>query len=262
MVPVPKAHLPAAHLLYLGSQTRFPLIAAVIRGEQDGIVWSDQLEHPRQFYVEHTFGFAQIYGETVPAFERALAHYLLVEKKFLSAKVRLYAPYCPSFLCNGEFDKLRNWRQHFSLVPHGCETTPQTSIKSRLDLKILYAGAEHVEMIDRVFGGVVCRFWRSPSDFLKNSNAVLALLRDQPVAVCYAAAIADGQAEIDVMTLPEYRHLGLGRTIVQSFNHRCIEQNVLPLWDCFVNNTASMALSKSAGFVPMGPTYPLFTINR
>jgi predicted GNAT family acetyltransferase len=64
------------------------------------------------------------------------------------------------------------------------------------------------------------------------------------------------------MTLADYRNLGLANAVVRAFNRRCLEQNVVPLWDCFVNNTASMALRKSAGFKPLGEPYPVFTFRR
>ena len=106
------------------------------------------------------------------------------------------------------------------------------------------------------------RFWRTPDNFLRQSNAVLALIEGQAAALCYAAAVAGGRAEIDVLTVPVYRHAGLAKAVVRMFSQRCLEQNVLPLWDCFTNNAASMALCQSTGFVPLGDPYPFFTINR
>ena len=61
--------------------------------------------------------------------------------------------------------------------------------------------------------------------------------------------------------MPAYRHLGLAKAVVRLFNQSCLAQNVLPLWDCFTNNTASMALCQSVGFVPLGEPYSFFTIN-
>ena len=121
--------------------------------------------------------------------------------------------------------------------------------------------AGHLDLIDRQFG-VMGRFWRTPGDFVRKSNAVLALVDGQPGALCYAAAVAGCKAEIDVMTLPAYRRLGMAKAVVRLFNQRCLTQNVRPLWDCFTNNTASMALGQSAGFVSLGAAYPLFTISR
>jgi hypothetical protein len=260
MPQISPAEFPAAHSLYLAHEAHFPLIAAVLQGEQDGVVHADRPKNPRQVYVEHAFGFAQIFGTPVPDFEQTLRRHLLVDKTFSCAKVRLYTPHRPDFLRGSEFDGLRSWRQHFSLEAarsNPAAEKPQEAVKG---LTLVHAGARHVDLIESAFG-VVSRFWRTPGDFASKSNAVLAHVDGQPAALCYAAAVADGKAEIDVMTLPVYRRLGLARAVVQLFNQRCLAHNVLPLWDCFTNNTASMAVCQSTGFVPLGAAYPFFTIN-
>lgn len=262
MVRLAPSQYSAAHALYLHHGAHFPLIAAVLNGDQAGVVHADREGRPTQVYVEHTFGFAQVFGAAVPQFERALQRYWLIDKAFGSAKVRLYTPHCPTFLQSSEHEGLRSWRQRFQLATHhhadgGGESTepPATG------LTLVPAGANEVDLIENAFG-VVGRFWRTPGDFATRSNAVLALIDGQPAALCYAAAVADGKAEIDVLTLPTFRHLGLAKAVVRLFNQRCLAQNVQPLWDCFTNNTASMALCQSAGFVPLGNPYPFFTINR
>lgn len=249
---------PVAHALYLQQGAHFPLIAAVLKDKQAGRVHADRSRHPTQIYVEHAFGFAQVFGSPVPSFEQALQRYWLIDKAFDCTKVRLYTPHCPDFLQASELEGLRSWRQHFRLDVNAIEdlTAPQPK-----DMVLVQADSSQVDLIENAFG-VVSRFWRTPSDFGNRSNAVLALCGGQPAALCYAAAVADGKAEIDVLTLPAYRHLGLAKAVVRLFNQRCLAQNVLPLWDCFTNNTASMALCQSAGFVPMGSPYPFFTINR
>jgi len=261
MVRLSAAQLLAAHALYLGHEAFFPLIAAVLLNKQDGVVHANDEERPTQIYVEHAFGFAQMFGTPDPAFEQSLHRYLLIDKAFTCAKVRLYTPHCPSFLQTSDCDGLRSWRQHFQLDPtraNFAETGSQEPVKA---FTLVQADASHVDLIESAFG-VVNRFWRSPSDFVNQSNAVMALVDGQPAALCYAAAVANGQAEIDVLTLPDYRHLGLAKAVVQWFNQRCLAQDVLPLWDCFTNNAGSMALCQSTGFVPMGSPYPFFTINR
>jgi len=86
--------------------------------------------------------------------------------------------------------------------------------------------------------------------------------RGEPASICYAAAAADGQVEIDVLTRPQHQRLGLGKLAVSRFVRRCLERDLTPVWDCFANNTASVQLSRSTGFVPRSAPYPFFTIGR
>jgi GNAT superfamily N-acetyltransferase len=261
MVRLPPSQFPGAYALYRGHEAYFPLIAAVLLDEQDGVVHADRSDHPTQVYVEHAFGFAQVFGTPVPAFEQALQRHLLVDKAFSCTKVRLYTPQCPEFLRTSECDGLRSWRQHFQLDMTRAGIGAGASEKLAKGLALVPVDAGHVDLIESAFG-VVGRFWRTPGDFVRKSNAVLALMDGQPGALCYAAAVAGGKAEIDVMTLPAYQHLGLAKAVVRVFNQRYLARNVCPLWDCFTNNSASMALGKSAGFVPLGAAYPFFTIDR
>lgn len=261
MVRLPPSQQPAALALYLDHGAYFPLIAAVLESEQDGVVYADRSEIPIQIYVEHAFGFAQVFGTPVPTFEQALQRYMLVDRAFSCAKVRLYTPHCPGFLLESECAGLRSWRQHFQLNTAHTRTNDHATEEFVEGLTLVLADASHVDLIEGAFG-VVRRFWRTPGDFAHYSNAALALVNGQPAALCYAAAVAGGRAEVDVLTLPAYRHLGLAKAVVRLFNQHCLAQNVLPLWDCFTNNAASMALCQSAGFVPLGEPYLFFTINR
>jgi GNAT superfamily N-acetyltransferase len=251
----------AAHALYRTMEDFFPLIGAVLLGEQDGLVFVDDPEVPRQVYVEHAFGFAQTFGGCLPKFEAALRDYLLVGKSFAVAKVRLYTPRLPDFLRHTEWESLRSERQRFILntgsdcLADGLQQSPPAGIQVR---GVCW---DNVAEIEARFG-VVSRFWRSPGDFIDKAHAVVALVRQEPAAICYAAAVADGRAEIDVLTLPKYQRLGLGRLVVTQFNRRCLGQAVTPLWDCFTNNAGSMALCRSAGFVPARVPYPFFTIAK
>lgn len=260
MVRLSAAQLPAAHSLYLEDAAFFPLIAAVLLNEQDGVVHANDGERPTQLYVEHSFGFAQLIGRPDPVFEQRLQRYLLVDKAFACAKVRLYTPRCPSFLLARECDGMRSWRQHFQLDPTRADLAGDGGHELSNDVNLVQVDPGQVELVADSFG-VVSRFWRSPADFANKSNAIMALVGGKPAALCYAAAVADGRAEIDVFTLPDYRQLGLAKAAVHRFNQRCFAQRVLPLWDCFTNNVSSMALCRSTGFVPLGDPYPFFTIN-
>lgn len=255
------AQYAAACDLYQGHGAYFPLIAAVLNNAQDGAIYADCAEQPVQVYVEHAFGFAQAFGRAVPAFEHALQRYLLVDKHFQSAKVRLYTPDIPAFLQGGDCHELRSWRQHFQLDVNRSPSAGDVADAPSRGVSLVPADASNVDLIEQAFG-VVGRFWRTREDFARHSNAVLALVEGNAAALCYAAAVAGDRAEIDVLTLPAYRHLGLAKAAVRVFNQRCLTQNVMPLWDCFTNNTASMALCQSVGFLPLGEPYPFFTINR
>ena len=242
--------------LYRGSDARFPLVGTVLLGEQDGVVYVDDPRRPRCAYVEHAFGFAQILGEADAAFDASLERHLIVERSFAAPKIRLYTPRMPPFLDDPRHAGMRSLRQRFVM---GAGTSEREAMMDGCVAAPVDAGS--VAAADRAFG-VVTRFWRSAADFVAKAHAILVTRGGEPASICYAAAVVDGEAEIDVATRPEHQRLGLGRIAAEAFVRHCRERGLQPLWDCFANNAGSMQLSRAAGFTPKGAPYPFFTINR
>jgi hypothetical protein len=238
----------------------FPLIGAVLDGVQNGTVYADDDIEPRQFYVEHSFGFAQVFGQIRPDFERSLEHHFSTSS-FKTPKVRLYTPQCPGFLSSPAWDGTRSVRQRLVIDPARLQNAQTAGATKPHDITTTDIHSINVASLDRCFG-VAQRFWRSQNDFVEHSNAIVSLYRGQPAAICYAAAVANSRAEIDVLTLPEFRQLGAAKWAVIHFVNRCHTRGLQPLWDCFSNNQASLKLCRSVGFVAHGEPYPFFTINN
>ncbi len=257
MMQIDKKQYPKIYDQYLANPFFFPLIASVLLDEQDGFVYANDIHRPTQVYVEHAFGFAQIFGEkNDQEFERKLETYLFVEKQFHANKVRLYAPCVSPFLLKSQYESLCTTRQRFLFPSLQDKVQP-------LDEKISFGmvDKDNVSTVDKKFN-LVTRFWRNGSDFILKSQAIVVKYLGEPAAICYSAAQANHCMEIDVLTSPEYRHLGLGKQAVNRFIHRCFELKLSPLWDCFTNNLGSMNLCKSVGFTALNEPYLFFTINK
>jgi GNAT superfamily N-acetyltransferase len=254
----------AALHLYRVTAARFPLIGAVLQSRQDGVVHADAASRPSCAYVEHAFGFAQVLGRPSAEFESALERYLMVDKSFAAPKVRLYTPWLPGFLDDRRHDSLRSLRQRFVLDPASTRSAAARAAGDECpgsDRQVVEVDDSNVAAIEQAFG-VTRRFWRSDVDFVRGAQAVVVMLRGEPASLCYAAAEADGQVEIDVLTRPQHQRLGLGKLAVSRFVRRCLERNLEPVWDCFANNAASVQLCRSVGFAPRVGPYPFFTIAR
>nr|WP_298683731.1 GNAT family N-acetyltransferase [uncultured Dongia sp.] len=257
MVRLDRPDAAAAHALYRANDAYFPLIGAVLLGLQDGWVYADAILSPRRFYVEHSFGFAQLFGEENAAFDATLQAYLITNKAFQAQKVRLYTPIEPGFLQGPAFAAQRAERQRFRLDP--ARHAPSDGTNHKIVVRDVVPA--EIDRIEAAFD-VVSRFWCGPADFLAHAGAVAAWHGHLPVAICYAAAAANGMAEIDVATDAAYRRQNLGRRVVDAFVTRCRGQGLQPVWDCFTNNAGSMNLCRAAGFVSVRPPYPFYTLAR
>jgi len=194
-------------------------------------------------------------------FDLDLKKYLLIDKDFKVQKVRLYTPIHPRFLMGSEHENIRSERQRFVLKHISSDQYSDIQLKNGMTLNIKVLSKPEVELVDNEFK-ISKRFWRDKNDFVNNSLAAVGWIDGEPVSICYAAAIARGLAEIDVLTSHEYRKLGIGKRVVQAFIQYCLSKNIQPVWDCFTNNAGSMALSFSVGFVRENDPYKFYTINK
>ncbi|CAN5569183.1 hypothetical protein BH10BDE1_BH10BDE1_35260 [soil metagenome] len=239
-------------------ETFFPLIGAVISNEQDGSVYVDNIDSPRQAYVEHHFGFAQIFGASEGGFESRLEKYLFKEVIADSdaKKIRLYGTFEPEFLLAHPSHEIRSERQRFRLDPHHIFE----DFRFSPELEIAPASLSNIDAIDSKFG-VVKRFWRNSDDFIEQAHAVVLSSHDELVAICYSAANSKGTTEIDVVTDERFRKRGFGKVVVSAYIKGCRAASLEPGWDCFTNNLGSMRLCESVGFKPFGSAYRFYTIN-
>lgn len=246
---------------YLKSDSFFPLIGSVLLGEQDGVVYVDNIDSFAQVYVEHNFGFSQLFGRSSEIFERELERYLFVDKAFDVVKIRFYTPNMPKFLLSPEYELFRSYRQRFTIDIKKFDAQKKMVLECGRNLTLSGVTANNIALVEEKFG-VVGRFWRTQTDFMQKSKAMLVFYEGQLASICYAAAEADRRAEIDVLTLKAYQNLGCAKLAVVGFVKNCLDLATYPLWDCFTNNAGSMALCKSVGFISLRQPYPFFTINK
>lgn len=244
---------------YRSNEVFFPLIGAVLEGTQPGVVYANDGDSITQVYIEHEFGFSQIIGDRSEGFELDLQNYLLINKSFSIPKVRLYGTYVPNFLNSSSCDTYLSYRER-SVCGSDTRAISESYIAScnrTVEFNLDRKGA--VEYFENSLG-LATRFWGSCEEFYKYSYAVFVYDDTKLAGVCYAAAVSDSKAEIDVVVLPEFRGRGLAKLVTAKFITAILKDGVIPLWDCFTNNDGSMALRASMGFVPILSSYKFYTI--
>lgn len=262
MVQLDKNQCHQVYNLYKKELFFFPLIAAVIQGRQEGAVFVDDPLYPTQVYVEHHFGFSQVFGKRKECFEKALKSYLIGGALFGSEKVRMYGVGAPEFLQEVDPRISVSWRQRASMNVINSPTMPSDERTAMIKgVKTRKAIESDLTLLQKQFD-VVERFWNTSDDFISKSNAIVSIVDEMPVSICYAAAEAENHVEIDIFTLPEYRKQGVGRQTVLKFVEHCQRINLKPLWDCYTNNKGSVALRDSLGFSLLSDPYPFYTICK
>ena len=89
------------------------------------------------------------------------------------------------------------------------------------------------------------RYWNKCEDFKANSFGVI----DSKIeGICYSAAVSDKYTEIDVLVKEHSRGKQLGTKLVKYYIDNILKNRIVPLWDCYSNNEASLALALKNGF--------------
>lgn len=105
-------------------------------------------------------------------------------------------------------------------------------------------------------------YWGSVSNFLSNGFGFCLLDGDgKIVSECTSIFLANGYAEIDIVTHPEYRGRGFAALTSKAFIEYCLSKGLIPRWDCDENNVSSMKLAEKLGF-SYPQTYCLFIRKR
>ena len=60
------------------------------------------------------------------------------------------------------------------------------------------------------------------------------------LSVCYSACLVDKVAEIDIVTHPDHRKSGFGQFVTSEFIRLALDRGIIPAWDCFTDNEASL----------------------
>jgi RimJ/RimL family protein N-acetyltransferase len=246
--------------LYREAGGMFPIILAVLEGRQRGQAFADAAL--ASAFVVNSFGFCRLLEASPnPADDDALRR-LLTEP----------GPIRPSYLL--WYDPPARWRPWLE----GRENAVRKRERLRYDFD--RGRADYLSEIARLPEGFALkpmdaellprtekfglaldsRFWPSAEAFLADGLGV-AVVRDGAVAsLCYAAAVAGGFAEADVVTDEAFRGAGLGTLAAQQFVRDCLARGITPAWDCFTYNQGSMRLAERLGFVPR-TTYDFYTFN-
>lgn len=247
--------------LYRSAGVCFPLIHAVICGHQRGQVFVNEITKPTVAIVANSFGFVLYLGdEDAAESSQWLASALDRGGMFNASYLLWYAP--PPTLASklGQQPKLVRCRERIRLI-----FDPQSKIE--LNDHHPPSGYEIVELNEDVLPmahhlglNITSRFWNSSSDFLRNGFGVCVLKDGLAASVCYSACVVDGLVEIDVATDPQHRRLGLASVVLDKFIRCCQYRNLLPTWDCFRSNTASLRLAERSGFCKQA-LYSFYTFN-
>lgn len=233
------------------------VIQSVINGNTPGEIYVDDVDHPKTAILWDMMCEVLIEGEsTNPDFNRAI-HGLIKEELMPRAKER-YIP-CFDLYYSSQFeDKAdeivplgnytrvgRNvyrfnalkiqWRAH---IPNDCTMVRiDESFLQRTDLAYL----EDVK-------GWINSFWHSTSDFVSKGMGYCLVLENAVVSWCLSVFVGGTAFEFGLETVAEFRGNGYGKLTAAACLEYCIQNELVPFWQCHEENVPSNIVSERIGF--------------
>jgi hypothetical protein len=99
--------------------------------------------------------------------------------------------------------------------------------------------------------------WISMTDFLRAGFGFCAHDTGTIVCWCTAEYVSDGQCGIGIETVAARRGSGLATLTASAFAEHCAARAIVPYWDCWSDNLASVAVAEKLGFRKI-ETYSVF----
>ena len=263
IVELDPAEFASALPLYRAGGGPFPLVSAVLQGGQRGQVFADRRGTPGAALVVTNFGFALFVGdERDEDFDAALAR-LLATADALKPKYLLW--YAPPEKWQARLDAAgtevarRRGRIRYEFRDERAAWLGDP-VERPEGFELQSVSADLIRKTDDLGVYLDSRFWSSADDFVENGLGVCLTRGGEVASLCYAAAVADRLAEVDVVTRPEFRGQGLAGVVTKQFIRECLGRNLVPAWDCFDYNAGSVKLAESVGFVE-ARRYPFYSFN-
>ncbi|MGW5979750.1 GNAT family N-acetyltransferase [Bacillus mycoides] len=91
-------------------------------------------------------------------------------------------------------------------------------------------------------------YWGSKEAFLNGGFGFCIEQNGMIVAECVSIFGGNGFAEIDIATHKAYQGKGLARAVATRFIEHCMQNDITPCWDCYVDNIPSRKLASKLSF--------------
>lgn len=147
-------------------------------------------------------------------------------------------------LLGNELNKFQRQSFHFNKKKYQAINTgeiPKGFEVSKINEQILSKSLEFNETY-------INEYWGSVENFLKHGFGYCLVHNSGIASVCISIFTSKKFAEVDIATDERFRGKGLALNAARLFIHHCIENHVIPRWDCDMSNDASIKLAIKLGF--------------
>lgn len=226
----------------------FPVVMAVIEGNNPGKIWVDQLENPSICLVITNGGYSFI-GKSGELKEFLILEAIEIFKKNKPIKLicELNDPLCEIFEKAGftHIDRIQFY--HPAIINHDlkhidaiCERLPSDCEVKLIDASLLKK-SNWLSFIKQIYG--------NEENFLRNGYGLAIIQNDELISEAFACYIGGNYVETGSVTSEKYRGKGYA-TIARAFLIKeSLSRNLHPATSCNADNIGSAKASEKLGFL-------------
>ncbi len=238
---------------------------SVTEQQLTGSVFADRADQPHTIFVVHPYGMALLSGKADnKEFNHALIDQLL--KKSPTRLSWLWLQVWPEALST-TFEALVSEKLagQNSSVKYNDGIRFEKFLRSNFDFNhenwLCFRSTFNLKhesivrtnqmLFETMPGAVIPKyFWNDARDFMEKGIGFTYLIDGKPASTAFAAYVHDNYLELGIETAPEFWGQGLALQVCTALIDYCLEKNLIPVWSCRDENTASVRLAQKLGFEP------------
>ncbi|MBG9481463.1 acetyltransferase, partial [Bacillus thuringiensis] len=148
---------------------------------------------------------------------------------------------------------LKSWNQRvYTLRKKGYENHHEPEIEQEYTVlkmsKALYENSNNAFKNIDFLQSKILEFWSSSDRFFNEGIGYCIVYDDVIVSVCFSGFVFENIHCIDIETIEGYQGRKLAQKIAHSFVKDCLENDIIPYWDCMELNKPSVAVVENVGF--------------
>ncbi len=237
---------------------------SVVENKVSGLVYVDNVDNPKTFYVVHPYGISLLFGDcNNELFNSEFKKYALNTNKVRNKQEWMQA-------------SSNSWDRVLNKLFHDCLSKPSEiddgsktiELHTRINFnfnrdKYLKFKQENSssnykiirtdkKMFAEMKGSVIpSLFWNNADDFIEKGLGFSLYYKNKLAAIAFSSFIHDNKFELGIETIEAYRGMGFAQQVCSAVIDYCLENNYEPIWACRLGNIGSYKLAQKLGFEPV-----------
>ncbi|WP_053365725.1 GNAT family N-acetyltransferase [Bacillus sp. FJAT-27245] len=237
-------------------------VKAVIEGMNPGRIFVDDLASPTSglVWLGNNDGFIFIGNEENELFTSKIDHFIDTVIKPDAKKVGLswfegmgnHPKWNKIIEKMFEHRKLGSWNQKVYMLQNGdYKTENEPVLEQGYSIikisKAFYENSEKEMNNIEFLHSKILEYWSSPDNFFHKGTGYCIVHEKHIVGVCFSGFVVGNVHCVDIETLEFYRGKKLAQKIAHCFVKDCLENGLVPYWDCMEANKPSIAIAENLG---------------